>query len=121
MKKLNTIIITILTLLTFSACSQKTSVAPSQNKALNSVTNSTAQKESNGVMQKSLDKWLKDEWTPTVEKDETIKAKNQDKTRDFTLQEYVDKSGVYIKEKESEGKTTQSHVEKMKSMPVIGN
>ncbi len=119
MKKLNLTLLTTLTLLTFSACSSKPIHAPSQNKALNSVTSSTAQKEKDGAMQQSLDKWLNDEWTPIVEKDEIIKEKYKDEKRDFTLQEYVDKSEVYIRDTNSSYEN--SHSQKMKSMPVIGN
>ncbi|WP_321777581.1 hypothetical protein [Sulfurimonas sp.] len=120
MKNLNITIITTFIILTFNACSPKTDVAPSQNEALNSITSSTVQKKNDGAMQKSLDKWLNDEWTPKTQKDKNIKAKDADKTRDFTLQEYVDKSEVYMKESKSNTKDTESHSKKMESIPVIG-
>ncbi|WP_415397589.1 hypothetical protein [Sulfurimonas sp. CS5] len=118
MKNLKITIIATISILSLSSCSSNTTVAPSQNESLNSVTNSTAEKNNKGSMQKSLDSWLKDEWTPKVEKDEDIKAKNQDKERDFKLQEYIDKSEVYMKE--SNSTTQDSHYKKMESMPVIG-
>ena len=69
-------------------------------------------------MQQSLDNWLKNDWTPTVEKDEKIKEINEDKERSFTLQEYVDKAVIYSNE--SNSSTEKSHVEEMKSLPAIG-
>jgi hypothetical protein len=118
MKNLKTTIIATICIVCLNSCSSNATVSPSQNEALNSVTNSTAKKDNEGTMQKTLDGWLKDEWTPKVEKDEAIKAKNQDKTRDFKLQEYVEKSEVYMKE--SNSTTKDSHYKKMESMPVIG-
>ena len=104
-----------LTLLT--ACSQQKSTPPSQNAALNSITKSSAN-TSKGSMQNSLTKWIEDEWTPTVEKNETIQKVNDDKKRNFTLQEYVDKMEVYSKESKKTQKS--SHTEKLNSLPVIG-
>jgi hypothetical protein len=118
MRNLKITIVATISILSLSSCSSNSSVAPSRNEALNSVTNSTAEKNNKGSMQKSLDIWLKNEWTPKVEKDEAIKAKNQDKDRDFKLQEYVDKSEVYMRE--SNSTTKDSHYKRMESMPVIG-
>ncbi|WP_373034986.1 hypothetical protein [Sulfurimonas sp.] len=118
MENLKITIIATICMLGLNACGSNASVSPSQNEALNSVTNSTAEKNNKGSMQKSLDGWLKDEWTPKVEKDEAIKEKNQDKTRDFRIQDYVEKSEVYIRE--SNSTTQDSHYKKMESMPVIG-
>ncbi|WP_345979445.1 hypothetical protein [Sulfurimonas sp. HSL3-2] len=92
-------------------------VAPTQNKALNSVS-PTNQEKKDGAMQKSLDNWLEKEWTPTVEQNETIKKMNEDKNRNFTLQEYVDKAGAYIKNKPKSDEPSMK--EKMDTMPVIG-
>ncbi len=117
MNKLTLLTITTLSILSLTSCNSANGVNPSQNKALNSVTQAT-NKEEDGAIQKSLDNWLKNEWTPIVEKDEAIKEKNKDKSRDFTLQEYVDKSELYIKEHNSSIKN--SHSEMMKSMPIIG-
>jgi hypothetical protein len=106
----------ILTALTLGACSSGKVVNPSQNSALNSV--SSSQKEKKGAMQESLDNWLNKEWTPIIEKDEVIKEKYSDEKRDFTLQEYVEKSEIYMKE--SNATTKNSHVDKINAMPVIG-
>lgn len=92
-------------------------VAPTQNKVLNSVS-PTNQEKKDGAMQKSLDTWLEKEWTPTVEQNETIKKMNEDKNRNFTLQEYVDKAGAYIKNKPKSDEPSMK--EKMDTMPVIG-
>jgi maltose-binding protein MalE len=119
MKNLNTLGILSLSILILSSCSSKTTTAPSQNKALNSITISNAEKKNDGTMQKSLDRWLKDDWTPTISKDNDIKVKEKDKSRDFTLQEYIDKSEVYIENSDSSHE--ESHSQKIKSLPVIGN
>ncbi|MBL0708711.1 MAG: hypothetical protein JJW00_06665 [Sulfurimonas sp.] len=119
MKNLNITITTSILLLSLSACSSKTATSPSQNEALNSVTNTTAQKEKDGIMQRSMDSWIKDEWTPKTQKDEKVKTLDKDESRDFKIQEYVDKSQTYLKD--SDAKETQSHTKKVNSLPVIGN
>jgi hypothetical protein len=95
---------------------QKT-VAPSQNQALYTVSPSN-QKKPDGAMQKSMDKWVKKEWTPIVDKNATIKARDENESRAFKLQDYVDKATYYIKH---EPKSDQpSNVEKLSKLPVIG-
>ena len=97
---------------------------PSQNPALNAVSPSvTATSEGEGIMQKKLDPWVEEEWSATVEKNSTIKELNEDEDRPFTIQEYVDKAGVYLNEKEkqkAEGSQKPSHVQEMEHMPAIG-
>ncbi len=117
MNKLALLTITTFSILSLTSCNSSNDVSPSQNKALNGVTQATTYKE-DGAMQKSLDNWLNKEWTPTVEKDEKIKKINKDKNRNFTLQEYVDKAAVYSKEDNSS--TGRSHLKEMNSLPVIG-
>lgn len=116
MKNLTKTITLIFTTLVLGACSSNTMVAPSQNSALNSVSNSTQQKS--GAMQKSLDNWLEKDWTPTIEKDPVIKEKYTDEKRAFTLQEYVEKAEVYSKDGNNSVK--ESNVEKLNTMPAIG-
>ena len=116
MKNLTLIITTTLVTIVMSACSSKVIENPSQNSALNNV--SSSHKEKGGSMQESLDNWLEKEWTPAVEKSEEIKEKNVDKSRDFTIQEYVDKATVYISE--NNNTYENSHGKKISSMPVIG-
>lgn len=118
MKNLTLLTLTTFTLLSFSSCSSTTSVNPSQNEALNGISASNKDTDKKGVMQSSLDNWLEKEWTPAVEKNEEIKTKNEDKGRDFKLQEYVEKIEVY--KKESAPSSGESNVKKLDSMPVIG-
>jgi len=100
-----------------ASCSQVDGANPSQNKALNTIAGKT-EKTKSGYMQQALDSWIKDEWTPTVEKNEVIKKKNEDKSRRFTIQEYIDKAKVYAKENNST--SGESHTKKINMMPVIG-
>ena len=125
-----------LSLVIFTACSTSSDVSPSQNDALNNVSNSDAN-NNKGALQGLLDSFIEDDWSPTVEKDKEIQNKYmvesqelnstkeskkvyvEDASRDFTLQEYADKAGVYIKAHESDHNS--SHVHKINSMPIIGN
>jgi hypothetical protein len=138
MKQINTIKLTLLSTLVLAGCSNSALISPSQNSALNAIT--PHGKEKDGVMQKSLDSWLKEDWTPTVEKDEKIRDKYMEKIEEkpsqiksssdkeityiekedkpFTLQEFTDKATVYLKAQEDN--STTSHVKKLESMPVIG-
>ena len=121
MKNFKLISIITFTLLSFSACSTTEVGNPSQNSALNSVTNSGKDVKT-GAVQESLNSWIKEDWEPKVEKNKKIQKKYENEDRDFTLQEYVDKSEVYVKDKKSAEYTEEnSHSQKMKSMPVIGN
>jgi len=154
MKNITKLTLTLSTLVFMSACGGTTGPTPTKNSALNSVSPTSATKKG-GLMQHSLDNWLENDWTPTVEKDLTIRKKYmkpqkkeivsksntlesrtqdavesvspskkqevtyvEDKDKDFTLQEYVDKASAYMKA--HEGDHTESQVEKMSSMPVIG-
>ena len=136
MKQLITTSLTASLLILLAGCANDAPVAPSQNSDLNKISNSGG-KAKPGIMQKSLDGWLKDEWTPTVDKDKKVQKKYmkkttvqnnsnnnnevkyvEDKERDFTLQEYVDKASAYMKAHPSDDK--ESNVKKLQSMPVIG-
>ena len=102
-----------LVILSFTSCSNKESLSPSANTTLNSVSPDANKK--NGAMQKNLDSWLKDEWTPVVEKKQEKSTKEE---KNFTLQEYVDKAAVYM---DSLPKNNgSSNVEKLNKLPVIG-
>ena len=118
MKNLTTLTFLTFVLLSLSSCSSSPTVNPSQNRALNSVSTSNQATHIKGSMQNSLDTWLEKEWTPTIEKNEEIKIKNQDKERDFKIQEYVEKIEVYKKENNSS--VQESHVQKINTLPVIG-
>jgi len=127
MKQLITTTLTASLFILLSGCATDAPVAPSQNSDLNKISNSNG-KTKPGIMQKSLDSWLKNEWTPTVNKDKKVQKKYlkkedgkkyvEKKDRNFTLQEYVDKAEAYSKEHPSDGK--KSNVKKLESMPVIG-
>ncbi|MCX6052614.1 MAG: hypothetical protein NTZ60_08900 [Campylobacterales bacterium] len=118
MKNLTALTFLTFALLSLSSCSSSPTVNPSQNKALNSVSTSNQATHIKGTMQNSLDTWLEKKWTPTVEKNETIKVKNEDKGRDFKIQEYVEKIEVYKKENNSS--VEESHIQKINTLPVIG-
>jgi len=159
MKKLTQTTLTALTLVALSACSYTNAPSESQNKALNSVSGDS-HPEKKGAMQNSLDTWLSQDWSPTVEKDENIQKKYmkpeekkvvssthtntkevapaqeskqevpkvakkeevkyvEDPDKHFTLQEYADKAGAYMKAHENDPKKP-SGVEKMSKMPGIG-
>jgi hypothetical protein len=85
-------------------------------------------------MQKGLDSWLKEEWTPLSESSsstpliqnaptqENQKAPMEENTS-FTLQHYADKWKNYHenKEKMNEGKAKEpSSIEKLEKLPVVG-
>ncbi|MDD5401491.1 MAG: hypothetical protein PHQ93_09920 [Sulfurimonas sp.] len=115
---MNNLILAISAVVLLTSCSKVDGANPSQNRALNSISGELENKKSS-FLQNKLDSWVKEEWTPTVEKNETIKKKNEDESRNFVLQEYVDKMGVYNKEHNST--TAESHTQKISSMPIIGD
>ena len=119
----------LLIIIFLSGCTNSSqNITPSQNSALNSISKSNAGTEKKGAMQKSLDSWLQEDWTPTVSKDKEIQKKYMQeekskhfvdkKERNFTLQEYVDKASAYMKAKPND--YNSSNVHKLKSLPVIG-
>ena len=138
MKHLIILSTSLIVILTFSNCSSsKSSVTPTQNSALNTITKSNASTNKEGAMQKSLNSWLINEWEPTISKDDEIKQKYmqkkkvvdkktgkekeiyvEKKEKNFTLQEYIDKAAVYNKAHPSD--YNSSHVKKVESLPVIG-
>jgi len=141
MKQLIIIPTTLLLAFVLNSCSSSsTEVTPSQNSALNSISNSNAGTKKEGAMQKSLNSWLKNDWEPTVAKDKEIQKKYMEKKKEvtnktsvtktqeshyvdkkdknFTLQEYVDKATAYMKEKPND--YNSSNVNKLEAMPVIG-
>ena len=134
MKQLFDKILISLSLIFIAGCSTSPEVAPSQNKALNSVSNSTMGKEKSYFMQNQLDFFLDEELAPVVAKDKGIQDKYMDKVEDkqtgevtyidresdnFTLQEIFDKVNVYRKEKPANYE--ESHVEKVNALPVLGS
>lgn len=136
--------------LAFGGCANHAGVSPSQNPSLGAISPSTTATSQNGAMQRSLDSWLKEEWTPLTtpaasnenlkpsdtaamntvqpstiqnEAGTTVIAVEPKDETPFTLQKYVDKWKVYTenKAKMDEGKGKEpSHIEKIENMPVIG-
>jgi len=99
-----------------SGCSQAT-VSPSQNKALSAISPSVKSSK-NKFMQKSLNRWLKKDWTPIIDKNSTLKMIDKKKDRPFKLQEYVNKTEYYLKHKPKSKQL--SNVQKLNKLPVIG-
>ncbi|MDQ1298718.1 MAG: hypothetical protein QG558_1257 [Campylobacterota bacterium] len=110
-------------------CTTSATVSPSQNSSLQTVSPNTSANSEGGAMQRSLDKWLKEDWIPnttaqgnapvSASTDTTVVANE----KPFTLQSYADKWKVYHenKEKLNEGKPKEaSHSETLQNMPVIG-
>ncbi len=140
MKQLIILLNSLLLAFVLSNCTSSIKATPSQNTALNSISNSNASEKKEGAMQKSLDSWLKNDWEPTVSKDKEIQKKYMQekketktktsaketqkahfvdkKNKNFTLQEYVDKASAYMKAKPND--YNSSHVKKVESLPVIG-
>lgn len=52
-----------------------TGVTPSQNSSLSAVSPNTASASKGGIMQRSLDEWLKEEWSPAMASEPTEKTK----------------------------------------------
>ena len=92
-------------------------VSPTKNKALTKVS-PLNDGRADGTVQKSLDSWLETVWTPSVDKNETIKKIDENTSRNFTIQEYIDKAGVYIKNQPKSDEPSMK--EQMDKMPVIG-
>lgn len=119
-----------------SGCAASATVSPSQNPSLQAVSPNTAAASEGGAMQRSLDAWFKDEWTPlttpkTVQtKEDTTKsvevastASKAEDEKPFTLQSFADKWKVYHENeaKMKEGKPKEaSHIDAVNALPVIG-
>ena len=118
--------------------SESKKVAPSQNKALNSISPSTTagdEHEEYRYMQKDTNVWIENEWEPLTENNASAQKEdshatvsennvtNSDDLNSTGLQYYVDKAGIYMenKEKRDANKTkAPSHVDKVNAMPGIG-
>ena len=114
-------------------CSTNVTVSPSQNPSLQAVSPNTAAASEGGAMQRSLDTWLKEEWTPlttpkavqskeSATKSVEVASKAEDE-KQFTLQSFADKWKVYHENeaKMNEGKPKEaSHIDAVNALPVIG-
>ena len=119
MKQLIDKILISLSLLFIIGCSTKAEISPSENSALNNISNS-GKKEKKGFLQNSLDSFIEEDWTPTLNENKEIQEKyEEEEEKSFTLQEFVDKSEAYLDAHPSDHEN--SNVHKLESMPVIGN
>jgi hypothetical protein len=112
-------------------------VPPSQNSALQSLSPSKTASDDHKeyrYIQKSTNEWIKNEWEPLTEGNNTITKSNKNYnsvTQDpaleganssTNLQQYVDKAGLFIENKEirDANKTkVPSHTEKISKLPGI--
>ena len=107
------IIVTISTLILFSACSKVDGVNPSQNRTLSAIAGKK-EKEKSGYMQQALDKWLNEEWSPMVEGTEPPKgetAVRMIENSDGTAKLVETKTGVLLKEMSEEDLKRQKEVQ----------
>lgn len=122
----------IVSLLIFSGCaSDSEDVAPSENKSLNAVSPTQVDKPKPGYMQQAYDSWEKDDWAPNTKKTATVAqgkdesnlstSKDTNSSKEFKLQNYVEKWQVYSENKEKNETQKPSNVEKLNALPVIGN
>ena len=121
-------------------CANREGVSPSQNSSLHAVSPSTTAASEGGMMQRSLDGWLKEEWSPltktapvtttttmpdgkVVTETKMVEVPEPVDNEPFTLQKYADKWKVYNenKAKMMEGKPKEpSNIDLVNSLPVIG-
>ncbi len=121
-------------------CANREGVSPSQNSSLHTVSPSTTAASEGGMMQRSLDGWLKEEWSPltktapvtttttmpdgkVVTETKMVEVPEPVDNEPFTLQKYADKWKVYNenKAKMMEGKPKEpSNIDLVNSLPVIG-
>jgi len=133
---------TVLSALMLSGCAANTTgVTPSQNTNLQAVSPSGTAETEKGAMQRALDNWLKNEWTPmtatpSVEPTTAPEGKVITTTtaavaepvdeKPFKLQTYADKWKKYHENqaKINEGKPKEAsnieNIENIERMPVIG-
>ncbi len=124
-----------LSFLLLGGCAANTvGVTPSQNGSLRAVSPSTTSASQDGAMQRGLDSWLKQEWTPlttsTSQEEKkvsttviTVPTVEEEENTSFTLQHYADKWKTYHenKEKLKEGKAKEpSSIENLEKLPVVG-
>lgn len=76
MRRFSLVAAAILTL-AVSGCSNHADVSPSQNSSLQSIAPSSTIASKGGIMQRSLDKWLAEEWTPMMADEPTVSTKAQ--------------------------------------------
>ncbi len=115
-------------------------ITPSKNSALNSISPSSTASHEHRYIQKSTHAWIKEEWVTLTDQNisdtdsntsgskeivlnNNQTSENNESNISFSLQSYVDKTGVYLENKKKyDGIKTKkpSHTEKIDKMPVIG-
>jgi len=106
------IIMTILAVTIFSACSKVDGANPSQNEALNSIAGKKEKKS--GYMQQALDNWLKNEWEPVVAGTEAPTGDTKVKiieNEDGSAKLVESETGVVLKELSAEQVERQKEVQ----------
>ena len=95
----------------FNACSTVDGASPSQNKTVNMVSGKKPKKP--GAMQQALDKWLKEEWSPSTSNTAKPNAKTEVKIvekKDGSAKLVNVKSGETLKEITKEEVVRQKEV-----------
>lgn len=111
MKHLYTLILTTTAAFTLSSCAHSAPVAPSQNDALNKISNSKG-KEKKGYMQEGLDTWLENDWVPAVSADAKVQEKYMEKREDTKVSSIT--SQEELEANSSENLSTQSQKSQVK-------
>ncbi|MDD5051933.1 MAG: hypothetical protein PHO27_04260 [Sulfuricurvum sp.] len=140
--KLSSIFSVSLSALLLHGCAAShTGVTPSQNSSLGAVSPSTTASGKGGMIQHSLDNWLRDEWTPATSSSATAPTTAQNSVKEaqnpsttsteakieepedkgpFTLQKYVDKWKAYHENQTKKMNGEVPTIEKVNALPVIG-
>lgn len=93
-------------LLIFSGCAANNmGVTPSQNQTLNAFAPSATATSKGGVMQRSLDSWLKEEWNPIMASEPTVNTKNQSDGTVITTK--TEPTKMSVSTQTSDGQTVQ--------------
>jgi hypothetical protein len=95
-----------LALLMFGGCAANNmGVAPSQNPTLQAVAPSTTVAHKGGVIQRSLDNWLKEEWNPIMASESTTNTKKQ--TDGTVVTTKTEPTKMTVSMQTSDGKTVE--------------
>jgi len=93
-------------LLILSGCAANhMGVTPSQNTNLQAVSPSTTAASEGGIMQRSLDSWLKEEWNPMMASEPTVNTKQQSDGTVITTK--TEPTKMSVSTQTSDGKTVQ--------------
>lgn len=99
-------LIVSLSLLTFGGCAaSKMDVNPSQNSNLSAISPNSAGEAKGGIMQKSLDNWLKEDWNPIMASEPTLNTKKQ--TDGTVVTTKTEPTKMTVNTQTSDGKTIE--------------